>query len=300
VIVLNLDPDQPLVRVESAQDIISLPGFEPRIDPKTDGHRLHAVIGAYHLDEEVHCGLPCNQPHRRGYVVRTDKGAVIMLGKDCGNRHFGVDFRVMQSQYVRLVADKTRRETIERGIAQLPLLRERVQAIRDAGATRLFQLCSAIHRETPPSVATALRDMLSTGRTVLVVQRAPTAEERDLYQAQHGAAPGPGYTVGVEVGRIEGLAALTPELDLRRLLTNGIEETMRQLERANLDAISTPARNRLAKAVNQIEDQFSRIDAAMAELRRLFTRQNLEPFVHAAHTPQDRRQFRSFLDTLPG
>src|SRR5687767_13308314 len=108
---ITLNTQHGPTRVESWNDIESLPGFGKDIDAKTV--TLGSIIGKYQLPDHVICGLSnCDHKHLRGYVAATSDGRVINIGKDCGKTHFGVDFETLSRKFDRNVVDKERREVL--------------------------------------------------------------------------------------------------------------------------------------------------------------------------------------------
>src|SRR5581483_5100665 len=106
------------------------------------------------LPELVVCGLStCHHKHFRGYLVATKDKRVTNIGKDCGFRHFGVDFNTLTAMFDRDMRNKERREVLH------------------AFKNRLEEYAATVERlKTEPKGGTWLNrqmtDLLSVGRGV--------------------------------------------------------------------------------------------------------------------------------------
>lgn len=299
---IKLNQERGIIRVETVDDIRTMPGFTERIDPERDGHKLREIIGSYEFSDEVHCGLPCNQPHNRGYVAVTDQGAIILLGNQCGKRTFGLDFQTYRAAFVREINAKERREIIERTRNQLPALRQRVRAIRDAGATRFYALGQALRGSqatAPASVRRVLDDLIRTGRAIVMGTRPPTDEERVAYEAANGRKPPPGYELPVEYGRLAGLGFFSPDLDLRKLLIDEIEATLTAIEKIDIEKATDKELAAVARTANQLSMKFERVDTAMGYARAFFTQANLAPLRRVIRGQYEKQAFEPLWNQFP-
>jgi hypothetical protein len=134
----------------------------------------HPRITHYQFKDEVHCGLPCNQPHLRGYLVVTETGEETNIGKDCGRSYFSVNFEEMRRQFDRDMARKERQDIIRRFKARLPQVRQDLKALKDGVANTLYKQSRPLvelNKGLPGRIVSALDNMIRSGTDDVVTER---------------------------------------------------------------------------------------------------------------------------------
>src|SRR5688572_33182359 len=115
---ITLNTDRGLVKVESWQEIIELPGFDSALDPLQ--HELKEIIGHYQFGDNIKCGLSnCHTPHMTGYVVATKSGPVTNIGQVCGKKYFGVEFTHLSRKLDQEIVRKSQADSIRECRAQI-------------------------------------------------------------------------------------------------------------------------------------------------------------------------------------
>jgi hypothetical protein len=84
---------------------------------------LEKIVGKYLLPEPkmawTHCGLnSCDQPHRRGYIVRLRDGRETNCGHKCGSNHFGVKWEELEVALQKAETAAATRKAVESLLAQ--------------------------------------------------------------------------------------------------------------------------------------------------------------------------------------
>lgn len=126
---ITLNSKLGLVDIASWEDVLQLPGFRKDVDPAE--HQLDAIIGRYLFSEKVHCGLSsCHQPHGRGYIVVTKAGIATNIGKDCGKKHFGVDFETVSRKFDKDVTEKQNRDRLNSFVFSIDEIEVRLKELR--------------------------------------------------------------------------------------------------------------------------------------------------------------------------
>ncbi|MGQ0621024.1 MAG: hypothetical protein ACT4QA_14080 [Panacagrimonas sp.] len=297
---IRLNTEKGIVRISSWNEIEERPGFQRRIDPSKT--KLKAIIGSYRFKEKVHCGLPCNQPHLRGYLVETETGAETNIGKDCGKTHFSVNFEEMRINFDRDMTRKERQETIARFKTRLPDSRRELQALKDGGANALYKLSRPLvelNRGVPSRIVSTLNNMIRTGSGEVYMEREATEQEYDEIEARSGRSPSKPQFVRIQIGAVAGIGFFATDLDLRRLIAEDIEPMFKQIE--ELDELNARDRDlgAIAKWIGAVEGKFEPIRKAIALGRILLTRNNLANLSRLLQEKEERRTFASYIDQIP-
>jgi len=146
--------------------------------------RLSHVVGVYDLSKEFYqrCGLqtgdaPCNQEHGHGFVVATASGLETQIGRDCGNRHGGLDFKEIVANASRVLEAQDRKRVLSNMVAQRDqLLAEALTAMRDCEEVGrwLTELRNLIGREK--SIKSAFDKAMASEGQILLEVVAPQEE----------------------------------------------------------------------------------------------------------------------------
>jgi hypothetical protein len=304
---ITLNSDKGLVRIDQWDDIESRPGFTPMADPKTI--KLKEIIGRYIFPFDIPCGLSnCRTPHKHGFLVVATDGRETNIGRDCGKREFGTDFRSLSRVFVAAERAQRNREFLSELRNRLPAVAAEVTAFKagEHGAgwvnTRINQLTGK-SGSLPQPIVNAVRQVVRRGDGALMTQRTATKEEREALAA---AAEVTGLDrrnrisdfVEVQVGQLEGFAALAPGNVLRDILA-AIEPFLSALADADIDSLPDKQLRELSKAGADLEPNLERLRTAVAAGRRLMVRQNIQQLAVFLVRREDIKALDLFLRDLP-
>lgn len=301
---ITLNTDQGLVRFESWEEVETRPGFSPRLDPRQ--RTLKSIVGYYGLPTWRPCGLSiCQTPHGIGYMVQTTDGSVTNIGKDCGKRYFGVEFKVKAKQFERDLRGFERRERVRSAQLQGPAIQARLDALKDEprGGQWITRTLRALRDPTqglPRSTLAQLDGLARRRDGTLTVARVATAQEAEMLKAQGRQHTGGPIYIDDVVGHLEGLAALYPENDLRQLLVIAFADHLPRLVAADPDSLNDKHLRDLAKWTESIEPNLERAAAAIEHGRRLLTPENLGQLTKLANTHEDRKRVSACLSRVFG
>lgn len=299
---ITLNTDSGLIRIENFNEVYELPGFTIDVDPNTA--KLETIIGDYTESVFVRCGLStCHKKHGKGYVVTTADGRKTNIGKDCGKTHFGVDFETMRKMFDRDLQDKERRENLTSFQHQIPAFREIVTELRNqqAGADWVFrniQELTTPGKSVPDSVVEVVRKVRLTREPTLTKPRFATKEEvKQIEVAERRKIEGP-YYIDEPVGRLEGIAALFPENDLRELLVLGLQKLLHRIESLDVESLnSSELRANITQATG-VDAQLSQSKSAVDAGRTFLQPDNLKILLDFAEDPDEQHQLKVFLKSL--
>lgn len=299
---ITLNTDRGLIRLENFNDVFEIPGFTVDVDPKES--KLESIIGNYQEKDLVRCGLSsCHTKHGKGYLVKVEDGTVTNIGKDCGKTHFGVDFESMSRQMDRDIEYKERRENLKAFQSLIPDYQENVNDLRtqESGADWLYgniKKLTTPGKDVPDSVVEITRKVRLTRNPELTRPRFATSEEvKQIEVAERRKIEGP-YYIDEPVGRLQGIAALYPENDLRDLLVLGLEKLFKELEELDVDSLTSPQLRANINRATSADSQLRQAQNAIAEGRRLLQAENLLQLMQFTEDQDEERLFANFLKAL--
>lgn len=297
---ITLNDDKGLTRIESWDDVITRPGFTIDIDPRTV--QLKTIIASYTLQNYVKCGLStCHQPHGNGYLVVTKDGRETNIGKDCGKKHFSVDFESMRRNFDRNTKNKERRERLGILQNQLPEIKKTVSLMRkdSNGGDWVYRTSRSLidgSKGLPDCVVSTVRKMIQTGNNSVIIERLSKDSEVELSKLMGKSSP---QYVEENVGNLDGIRALLPDYDLRKIFAESIEPGIRKLESANIDLLSSKEVGDLINWANNLEPSIQQAKDSIILGRRLLTQENLKPLTSLLIKKEDKRRWSCFIKQLP-
>lgn len=297
---ITLNTDKGLVRLESWDDVLSRPGFVAKIDPKKT--KPESIIGSYALFPFLPCGL-CLTEHGKGYLVATSDGRETNIGKDCGKKHFDVEFKRMAKTFDQELRSKERREALVALQHRIPAIEERIATFLDEpnGAKWVNRYASRLQdplKGLPPAVISIIGGMVRRRNGSLIRSRIANAEDLQRMRAMgQRIHPGDNYVEEV-IGQLDGIAALYKENDLRRLLVIDMAN-LAAVKALDIDGAKEKTLRDLAKWSEVIEPNLARATEVIALGRRLLTQTNLRQLLALLSSKEDRLGFNSFLTELP-
>ena len=305
---ITLNTEKGLVRIESWEDIESRPGFTPMADPKTI--KLKDILGRYIFPYEIPCGLTnCRTPHKHGFLVVAIDGRETNIGRDCGKREFGADFKSLSRTFVAAERAQRNREFLLEVKDRLPTITAELSAIRNHqyGAgwinARINQLTGK-STALPTPIVNAVRQAIRRGDGTLVIERAATREERedrsaavDVKGLEH-LRRNVAYVIEERTGQLDGFAALAPGNGLRDILVV-IEPFLSTLADADIDSLPDKQLRELSKVGAELEPNLERLRTLVAAGRRLLVRQNVQQLAQFTTSRAETQLFNLFLRELP-
>lgn len=304
-LMITLNTERGLIRVASWDDVLGIPGFVDGVDPKTQS--LKSIIGRYIFPDLRACGLAsCRTPHGRGFIVDIGGGNVTNIGKDCGERHFGVDFELLSREFTRLDRNASRRERICEFQAQIPQLRVKIDRLRndDRGdwvfkTARLFR-----SSECPTPIRNQITRMVQARDNQLLAERMETQAEADARDAMNPSLlddDGDERTtirrrlVSEIVGIVEGVSIFYPELDIRALLIIDVLPRLKTIEELSPTELSDRELLDHVKWIGAVDEKLSSAERAIREGRKFLDRDNLAQFRSLLHSSEDVDSFVRLL-----
>jgi hypothetical protein len=299
---ITLSTNKGLIKVDDWENIESRPGFSTNLNPKD--HELQAIIGRYVSGDKKRCGLSdCHSPHSKGYIVSTKDGKETNIGKDCGQKYFGVDFDVQAAQFDRDITQQDNRELLWNFSFTLEELEKKLSEMRRGanGADWVHKNSQALvvpGGKVPSSVIREITKLVKARSSSLYrVVQATEQEVEDLEAIRGIKVERPHYTEEL-LGDVYGLFALYPENNLRDNLVFGIEERIKGFKAEAIDQMSYERLTFWKKWVSSIEGTLDNAANTIAAGLVLLTATNLSPLLKIIDNGTDRIAFREFINSL--
>lgn len=293
---ITLNENGEITYVQSWEDVISMPGFRQKVDPKEI--KLTAIRGVYQFEEKVHCGLTCNQPHNKGYIVQGESGVTTNVGNVCGKNHFGVDFTAMTSRFDRDLRDKENRNEIRKFKARSASFGQEVEALREAGATYIQRhalLLIQKGRGVPDAVTDWFVNAVRTGDRKVYKDREATEEEHELLELEQDRRLTRPQYMKDAVATVEGVEFLSPGNDLKTLLVDEVETMMAWVVDLDEDQATPEELARASKWVRDADNKLQSAREALALGKRLLQGNNLNPLMLLLDSNEEKKLFKRFL-----
>jgi hypothetical protein len=140
-------PDYLLMQREfDTRDPEGLPGL---VDELPDGAVVHNIHYRYdmtpsggmrnlHLRPYIHCAHCKGAHHWRGFVIELTDGTMALLGKNCGEDQFGMDFRRVATDFHAALGLQSDLRRVMEIRAMLPACESELDALRRGGAMPAF------------------------------------------------------------------------------------------------------------------------------------------------------------------
>ena len=294
---ITLNTEKGIVKIQSWEEIIERPGYVSDLDSKKE--KLKEIIGNYSFKEKVRCGLSnCHTPHNNGYLVVTESGHETNIGKDCGGKYFGVDFQNQRKLFDNLVQDTNNRERLWSLNFQLDDILQKIEDIDNKafGAKWAYSKVKDFNRILPSMVKDKLYRMIKERNADVSVDFEMSEREiKDMEAIQNIKLPRPQYRSEV-VTRLDGLAALYPENDIRELLVNHLKRELAAFKDLDIENLNSTDLKRWAKWSSTVEDSFEQIDISLNAHRSLLTKNNIRKLSYFIEKEEDKKSFEKALE----
>lgn len=294
--VITINTEKGPVPIHSWDDLIQRPGFVSSIDLKAT--KLKAVIGRYMFSYQVRCGLTsCNTPHNRGYLVCTEDGHETNIGKDCGQRIFGVEFQEMSSRLDRDIESNQYKEQIQSTLFRLEDHECEVKELekKEFGAKWVFnshkaldELCKQISE-----IGSAIRNVRKTGKPELFIEKLMSTRERDLLEASGGnRAP---LTQSIQVGTLSGTETFLPANDIHQLLGISLKRILVELSTIEIDQLGYKELKHWSKVCSDLEPAIESLKEAITYGQVFFSDKNLSQLERILEKKDDIKLFKKWF-----
>ena len=287
---ITIKKDRGWEKLESWEDIKSLPGYVRDIDPKAV--KMEAVIGKYREPELRVCGLSnWHTKHFRGYLVSTIDGRVTNIGVDCGKNHFGVDFEIMSRQLDRDWQNQEHRESILSAKNRLDEWSSNCHRLLndEHGASWLYKQHKSLmnfEKGLPEIIARKLKELMKNGNNILTRERAATKQEKEIAKetGQKMAA-----VIIEEVGVIKGLNGLSNIDELRSLLPKDLVPNLEVLKDINVTNASENDLRYWSKWCGEVDDKIAEASLIIEDARKFFAIENISMFTEIAESRNEEK-----------
>jgi hypothetical protein len=123
-----------------------LPGL---VDKLPDGAAIDGILFRYDVTPDggmrnrerrplIHCAHCHGARHWRGFVIELKDGAMALLGEDCGEKQFGIDFRRVESDFHGARGQQSDLRRVMEIRALLPAAEAELESLRRCGAMPAF------------------------------------------------------------------------------------------------------------------------------------------------------------------
>ncbi|MFM5728345.1 hypothetical protein ACET8R_17495 [Aeromonas veronii] len=297
---ITLNSERGFVKVESWEDIETLPGFTTNLDPKE--HELNQIIGRYIFKYYIKCGLSsCHTPHGKGYIVSTKSGPITNIGHNCGKNHFDVEFDQLSKAFERDISLHTYRENIGSTLIVLDLYKEKITSIRSGsqGADVLYKKSRLLAKGSsscPEAATSIISKMVRSRNPVITTEREASREEIDDLEVIQGKKLPRPYYIEEKIGELSGLSFLFEENCLRSILILDLEEGFKSLSELDIDNGSFNDLKRWSAWCFDIERKIEKTKS-LIEIGRIFLQKdNLLKISEAISDKEQRYEYIRFVN----
>jgi hypothetical protein len=300
---ITFNSDNGLALVERWDDITTRPGFDANLDPTTV--ELESILGSYVFRDDIICGLSsCRQPHGNGYLVKANNGRETNIGKDCGRKHFGVDFETLRKTYDRDLLNATRRQRLSEFQNRAQHYLDTIDQLRHGpiGADWVYKTSRALVSKAaamPDQIVQCISGMAKARDGAITRQRQATAQEVDDIEARENRRIQRPHYVPESIGMLQGLAVLFPENDLRQILVVDLFPKLVQLRQLSVDTMREADLASWDRWAAGIDRKLDQAKEAIHHGTLLLRKSNLAQLDKLLEEQADRKIFGHFISKLP-
>ncbi len=297
---IKIRGEKGFVTIEDWSDVLDRPRFIGELDPTEK--KLADVIGCYIFPDSIRCGLSnCHTPHRRGFLVVTEDGLETNIGKNCGETHFGIDFKTMSRNMSYAVTRQQRKDTVFDYQFRASDILDRIEELRERprGADWTHRKLAELKSRTSgwPDIVIATVSQLQRTRTGSITKtRAATKREFETAVAS-GASIDEAKLIVESSAEISGISALYQENDLRYLIVTNAESPLRKLEKLDIEYFSDSELSNWVKIVTDIDRTLDRAEESISSAHLLLEPSNLLQFKLLLENPTDISAFTKKLNS---
>lgn len=290
-----LNKDKGLVRIESLDEMLEIPGYVSNLDLK--GKKLETLLSDYNFSQRIPCGIKsCHRKHNKGYVVKTTDGQITNIGHICGEKYFGVTFKQMSNRFRRDVAEYENRETLREFMNSIPSLENQIFSVKQVGqGVAVYQRLKKkilSKQYTPSEIVDMLNVMVKHRTNKVSIEVSLTAQEKEVISLS-GAVP-PAYK-SEDICVLAGISVLYDENDFRELLTIQVEQKLKEFQSMDVNAMTFNELREWVKWVGHLDQDLKYIRSLLEEAMKFFTAENLRPLRMLLVEQNDKNIFDKFL-----
>jgi hypothetical protein len=299
---ITINTEKGLVKVESWEDVESLPGFVKNLNPTNQ--KLDAIIGRYIFKEKINCGLSnCHTPHAKGFIVKTIDGASTNIGKDCGKTYFGVDFETLSNKFDRDITESENRDKLWSFSFKIDEIQDAIHNLRcsEYGANWIYKKSRylvTLGADCPNEIVKQILSMGKNRSSGLFKPREATDFEIEALSNSQNRQISKPHFIEEKIADISGLDALYPENDLKNILVIDLEENFKTFISKDIDQLSFEDLKYWSKWIGTVETSLQKANDSIQAGRNLLTQSNLKPFLTLLTKNEDKLIFRRFLEGL--
>ncbi len=291
---ITLKKDRNLVYIKNWSDLEEMAGFRREINPEET--KLKEIIGQYSGEHgKVICGLKnCHTQHQNGYIVVSTDGHITNIGKDCGEKYFGVDFKTMSSKLTQDIKDYTNREELH--TFNLNNLNEWCET-RLKIAKNINRYISQLRdgKGIPETIRKKISKMSRDRTYQIKIERELTEKEKAVYE--NTGRTGIKY-IEENVATVSGIEAMYDQNNLKLLITDTLKKFIDNFPIDKIDLLSSKDLAYWAKEVKEIPNLKNKIDAAIEFCFNFLTFENLLPFEKIIEKQEEVAEWHNFLNSL--
>lgn len=299
---ITINTEKGLVKVESWEDVESLPGFIKNLNPTNQ--KLDAIIGRYIFKEKIRCGLSnCHTLHAKGFIVKTVDGASTNIGKDCGKAYFGVDFETLSNKFERDITESENRDKLWSFSFKIDDTQHAISNLRrqEYGADWIYKKSRYLitsGADCPNEIVKQILTMVKNRSNSLFKPREATDFEIEVLSSSQNRQVSKPYFIEEKIADISSLDALYPENDLKDILVIDLEENIKTFILKDIDQLSFEDLKYWSKWISTVEINLQKASDLIHAGRRLLTEANLKPFLTLLTKNEDKLTFRRYLKEL--
>lgn len=261
---------------------------------------LDRIVGKYGLPKPrmswVKCGLNgCNEPHRKGYLIRLHDGRETNLGNDCGARHFGVKWEEVEARAKAAETATATRNAVDALLATRDAQLARANALVDPCRTleeRVLAVRTELHKHH--ALWRKVEQCAKLDGSIRVAIEAPPG--------------GGGYSKSRSamlrtIGRIDGARLLLPDFTrYSNIIEKNVLPSLVRFDAALLRDATVKELAAHSKSGAALSSSIDRAELQLAEGRKLFAAGNLQRLElivdHQLRSDDIKPQLRAALDRI--
>ncbi len=299
---ITLNKNNGIERLKNWSDVLERPAFRSDVSPK--GNTVKSILGVYKFKDQIKCGLSsCHQPHNNGYLVQFESGVETNIGKDCGSSIFGTSFESMYKQFDQDLKNKEGREILSSYQCKIPEYEETLNLLLHSpyGAAWANKQISKLQSKSniPIKIYSYLAKQAKNPNGILTESYVASENEiEDIEVIERRKIKERPYYLEREIGHISSTNVLSQENNLREVLINGTQQTLRALDSANVDTMLPNRIRALNKGAAKIIPQFENSISILKLAVDFLNPSNLEKLSYLAEDRDEIKQFDLFLKDI--
>lgn len=294
-------------KVECWEEITNRPRFIGQISKAE--HTLSEIIGFYQFKNEIHCGLKgCNQPHQRGYLVRTEDGIETNIGKVCGTGEFGIQFKELTGSFHKFMDLETNKMAISEAKQKCASWSATIEGLRKSKpsintcASNIEKIQNANYAGRLAAAEIRLLAKSQNGLVKLTEVETSKLAREILFSADKHMRESGEATSDYIIGKVSFTNVLLPENNLKERFIS-ISDDIKGIHKISLESASSPTIADIARRANTLEDRIKQLKLLLHEAVKFLNIKNLSAISnklkYSSTAPESElRSFETFLRTL--